>query len=151
MPFEVGTLSELELDSRTYLKNLQLDLNLIWTLSCICIMSMFLGEFDLNSFLHLHNGYVSWLRPIGVYWDLFMWLNQIQIKPYHWQRKFKQFILKYEYSKISKIITYFFEVGTLFDSFFFLWKFWLKIYNLMIQELVLKNLELHLKVKPCHW
>jgi hypothetical protein len=29
MPFEVGTLSELELDSRTYLKNLQLDLNLI--------------------------------------------------------------------------------------------------------------------------
>jgi hypothetical protein len=29
MPFEVGTLSKLELDSRTYLKNLQLDLNLI--------------------------------------------------------------------------------------------------------------------------
>jgi hypothetical protein len=29
MPFEVGTLSELKFDSRTYLKNLQLDLNLI--------------------------------------------------------------------------------------------------------------------------
>jgi hypothetical protein len=29
MPFEVETLSELELDSKTYLKNLQLDLNLI--------------------------------------------------------------------------------------------------------------------------
>jgi hypothetical protein len=29
MPLEIGTLSELELDSKTYLKNLQLDLNLI--------------------------------------------------------------------------------------------------------------------------
>jgi hypothetical protein len=37
IPFEVGTLSKSELDSRTYLKNLQL---------------------DLNFFLHLHNGYV---------------------------------------------------------------------------------------------
>ncbi len=43
-----------------------------------------------------------------------------------------------------------FEVGTLFESITFSGNFdW--ICNLRIQELVLKNLELHLKGKPYHW